>query len=69
MRVGQSLMVDGRSTAIDRRPAARLPLSRGRDNFWQPLDRSIGAKHAQPDLSAHMGRLADGATIETSNSR
>ena len=53
--VGQTLMVDGRSTAIIGVLPEGFRFPAGEANFWQPLDDRSRRQHAQPDLPAHDG--------------
>jgi predicted permease len=62
--VGQTLMVDGRATAIVGVLPRGFRFPAGEPNFWQPLviDRATSAR-GQTYLRV-MGRLADGVTLE-----
>lgn len=62
--IGQSLMVDGRSTAIIGVLPAGLRFPEGEDNFWQPLVIDPARSTRSQTYLRTMGRLADGATID-----
>ncbi len=62
--IGQTLMVDGRSTAIVGVLPAGLRFPEGEDNFWQPLVIDPARSARSQTYLRTMGRLADGATID-----
>ena len=62
--VGQSLMVDGRSTAIIGVLPTGFRFPEGEDNFWQPLVIDPARSTRSQTYLRTMGRLADGATID-----
>ncbi len=62
--VGQSLVVDGRSTAIIGVLPAGFRFPEGEDNFWQPLEIDPARSTRSQSYLRTMGRLAGGATIE-----
>ncbi len=62
--VGQSLIVDGRSTAIIGVLPAGLRFPEGEDNFWQPLVIDPARTSRSQTYLRTMGRLADGASID-----
>ena len=62
--VGQSLMVDGRSTEIVGVLPEGLHFPEGDDNFWQPLIINPATSNRAQTYLRTMGRLADGATPE-----
>ncbi len=61
--VGQSLMVDGRSTAIIGVLPEGFRFPEGEDSFWQPLTIDPARSTRSQNYLRVMGRLADGATI------
>jgi putative ABC transport system permease protein len=62
--VGQSLVVDGRSTEIIGILPEGLRFPEGEDNFWQPLIIDPARSNRAQTYLRTMGRLADGATPE-----
>jgi len=61
--VGQSLMVDGRATAIVGVLPEGFRFPEGEDSFWQPLTIDAARSTRSQTYLRTMGRLADGATI------
>jgi len=62
--VGQSLIVDGRSTEIIGVLPEDLHFPEGNDSFWQPLVINPATSNRAQSYLRTMGRLADGATPE-----
>ena len=63
--VGQSLIVDGRSTAIIGVLPAGLRFPEGDDNFWQPLVVDPARTSRSQTYLRTMGRLAEGASTDS----
>ena len=62
--MGQTILVDGRSTAIVGVLPRGFRFPAGDPNFWQPLTINRATSNRAQSYLRVMGRLADGATIE-----